>query len=101
MTKDILLVGSARVKITPKIGITLSGYYNVRVSEGVLDDLYLNAVAFKQGVKKYCVISAGIVAAIAKPPGNPAAKEVAVAVFVSYVIACCAILSIVERSMPA
>jgi hypothetical protein len=60
MTKDILLVGSARVKITPKIGITLSGYYNVRVSEGVLDDLYLNAVAFKQGVKKYCVISADL-----------------------------------------
>lgn len=60
MTKDILLVGSAKVKITPKIGITLSGYYNVRVSEGILDDLYLNAVAFKQGEKKYCVISADL-----------------------------------------
>lgn len=60
MVNELLLVGASRVKITPKVGITLGGYFNVRVSEGVLDDLYLNAVAFKQGDKKYCVVSADV-----------------------------------------
>ncbi len=42
-----LLAGFGRVNITPPIGIGLAGYFQVRVSDGVLDELETNALALK------------------------------------------------------
>ena len=38
-------VGFARVNITPPLGTPLSGYYQVRLANGILDELEANAVA--------------------------------------------------------
>ena len=42
-----LSVGFARVNITPMMGIGLVGYFVPRFAEGVLDDLYINALALR------------------------------------------------------
>ena len=52
-----LKAGFARVDITPPLGITLSGYYRVRHAEGILDPLYVTAVAFEDGVRKAVICS--------------------------------------------
>lgn len=44
-------VGFARLDITPPLGVRLAGYYETRIADGVLDPLYVNAVAFTQGEK--------------------------------------------------
>ena len=46
-----LKAGFARVKITPPMGIDITGYYKVRKAEGVLDDLYANVLALSAGGK--------------------------------------------------
>ena len=58
---DEFKVGFARVDVTPPIGTELSGYFNRRVSDGILDTLDLNAVAFSDGANKAVVISADII----------------------------------------
>lgn len=40
-----LKVGFARVNITPMMGINISGYFQVRLADGVLDDTEINAIA--------------------------------------------------------
>ena len=42
-------VGYARVNITPPMGINISGYYKVRIADGVLDELEACAVAVGSG----------------------------------------------------
>ena len=49
--------GYAKVDITPQLGVTLSGYYHRRVSDGVLDPLYVRCVAFSDGSAKALVMS--------------------------------------------
>ena len=45
-------VGFGRINITPMMGIPLMGYYQVRLANGVLDDLEANAIAYElDGVK--------------------------------------------------
>lgn len=44
-----LSVGFARVNITPMMGIGIVGYFVPRFAEGVLDDLYVNALALRTG----------------------------------------------------
>lgn len=44
-----LQVGFAREKVTPKLGITMPGYYRIRHAEGVRDDLELSALAISCG----------------------------------------------------
>lgn len=44
-----LSVGFARVNITPMMGIGIVGYFVPRFAEGVLDDLYVNALALRAG----------------------------------------------------
>ena len=44
-----LLAGFARVDVTPMLGISLRGYYQVRLADGVLDPLEINALAVKCG----------------------------------------------------
>ena len=43
-----LRVGFSRVNITPMMGIGLVGYFVPRYADGVLDDLYINALALEQ-----------------------------------------------------
>ena len=44
-----LSVGFARVNITPMMGIGLVGYFVPRYADGVLDELYVNALALESG----------------------------------------------------
>ena len=44
-----LSAGFARVNITPMMGIGLVGYFVPRYADGVLDDLYINALALRSG----------------------------------------------------
>lgn len=50
-------VGFARVDITPEIGIDISGYFVTRIADGVLDNLYANAVAFEFGETRSVMIA--------------------------------------------
>ena len=53
-------VGFARVDITPPIGTELSGHPEKRVSDGIIDPLEVNAVAFSDGTNRAVVISADV-----------------------------------------
>ena len=52
-----ILSGFGRVNSTPPLGTPIVGYYNTRFTEGVLDELYTNAVAFEVGGQSALVIS--------------------------------------------
>lgn len=52
-----LCAGFARVNITPLMGIPLAGYYETRISDGVLDELEANALALSLGETKLLAIS--------------------------------------------
>ena len=52
-----LEVGFGRVNVTPPIGIGLSGYFQLRISDGVLDELESNAIAVKVDDKLAVLIS--------------------------------------------
>jgi len=49
-------VGAAAVKITPPDGIPMAGYYSMRLSDGVLDDLYAKAVVLDDGKTKLAMV---------------------------------------------
>ena len=44
-----LKIGYARVNITPPMGVNISGYFKVRIADGVLDELEACAVAVGSG----------------------------------------------------
>ena len=48
--------GFARLDMTPPLGVRLGGYFTERIADGVLDPLYVNAVAFGEGEKKAVLI---------------------------------------------
>lgn len=52
-----LKVGFARVNITPMMGINISGYFKVRLADGVLDDLEINAIAVNSGKNTVLMLS--------------------------------------------
>lgn len=52
-----LQAGFARSIINPPMGIQVTGYYQVRIAEGVLDDLEVNALALKLGDEKALLIN--------------------------------------------
>lgn len=56
-----LKAGFARTDITPPLGTTLSGYYQIRHADGVLDPLYATAVTFDDGIKKAVIFSLDII----------------------------------------
>lgn len=58
MAKNSLQVGFARVNMTPPMGVNIAGYYKVRIADGVLDELTLNALALKNGDKTYLFVTA-------------------------------------------
>jgi len=53
----MLKAGFARLDITPPLGTPLSGYFEARYAKGVLDPLYLNAVAVSNDTDTVLMIS--------------------------------------------
>ncbi len=52
-----LSVGFAEVQITPPLGIYITGYYQERYADGILDDLYMQAVAFSADGKQSVLVT--------------------------------------------
>ena len=50
-------VGFSRVDVTPPLGTELTGYFHKRYAEGVLDPLYLNALALSDGENTALIIT--------------------------------------------
>lgn len=58
--KDVVFMlkaGFARLDITPPLGTELTGYFQVRISDGILDPIYLNALALGDGDNTVLVIT--------------------------------------------
>ena len=51
MDMNTCSAGFARLDITPPLGVRIGGYYTVRVTKGVLDPIYVRAIAFREGEK--------------------------------------------------
>jgi hypothetical protein len=49
--------GFARVDVTPQLGTVLTGYFSLRVSDGILDPIYLNALAVSEGEDTVVIIT--------------------------------------------
>ncbi len=56
-----LKAGFGRRLITPPLGTPISGYYEKRFAKGVLDELYVSAMALSDGEKKVLIIGADII----------------------------------------
>jgi len=56
-----LQTGFARIDVTPPLGTTLAGYYEVRHADGILDPLLATAIAFDDGDRRMVVISVDII----------------------------------------
>lgn len=56
----MLKAGFARLDITPPFGIPLAGYYEMRYADGVLDPVYVNAVALNNGENTILIITADL-----------------------------------------
>lgn len=50
-------VGFSRIDVTPQLGTLLTGYYTLRISDGVLDPIQLNAIALTEGEETAVVIT--------------------------------------------
>lgn len=48
--------GFSRECITPKMGVSVSGYYKKRNAKGVLDDLYVSVASFCDGERKAVIL---------------------------------------------
>ncbi len=60
---NTLKAGFAKVNVNPMMGIGLDGYFNIRLSDGVLDDLEIVALALEANGKKalmLCIDNLGI-----------------------------------------
>ncbi len=64
--KNNLRIGFARVDITPPLGYPIAGYFNVRYADGILDNLYVDAIAVSCGETVGVLISADLLGVIAK-----------------------------------
>ena len=53
--------GFSRVDITPMLGIRISGYYQTRIADGVLDELEANAIALEVNGKRAVIVSLDLV----------------------------------------
>lgn len=62
----MLKAGFARADITPPLGNPLHGYFNIRVSDGVLDPLELNAIAVSNDENTVVYITADLLGIILK-----------------------------------
>ncbi|MBO7304797.1 MAG: hypothetical protein J6V09_06210, partial [Clostridia bacterium] len=53
----MLRVGFSRVDVTPPLGTSMTGYFESRKMEGILDPIYLNSVAFSDGEETAILIT--------------------------------------------
>jgi neutral ceramidase len=53
--------GFARLDVTPPLGVNISGYYNQRIADGILDNLYASAIAVNYGSNTAVAISLDII----------------------------------------
>jgi neutral ceramidase len=53
--------GFARLDVTPPFGVNISGYYEQRVADGILDNLYASAIAVSDGFNTAVIISADVI----------------------------------------
>jgi len=58
---SIFKAGFARLDITPPLGVNISGYYNQRIADGILDNLYASAVAVNDGTNTAVALSLDII----------------------------------------
>ncbi len=56
----MLKAGFARIDMTPPFGTPLAGYYEMRDANGVLDPVYLNALALGDDENKIVIITADV-----------------------------------------
>ena len=54
---NALKAGFARVNITPPMGIGIRGYFKVRIADGVLDELEINALGLSDGARSAVLLS--------------------------------------------
>lgn len=59
-----LKVGTGAVVITPPQGIPMAGYYSLRGSEGVHDDLYAKTLVFDDGVTRAAIVSLDLISTV-------------------------------------
>ena len=52
--------GFCRLDMTPPLGVPMSGYFEPRFGKGVLDPLYVHAVAFSDGEKSAVLLVADL-----------------------------------------
>ncbi len=52
-----LFAGFSRVNVTPKPGVDIAGYYQVRIADGILDEQEINALALSCGEQKVLMLS--------------------------------------------
>jgi hypothetical protein len=62
LTAGDLRLGRAAVVITPEVGTPMGGSYNLRVSDGVLDDLHAKALVLEQDGVKTAIVACDLVA---------------------------------------
>ena len=62
----MLKAGFSRVDITPPLGSFVAGYFRDRYAKGILDPIYLNAVAVTDGKETAVIITADILYITAK-----------------------------------
>ena len=53
----MLRCGVSEVNITPKLGMAIPGYFNVRLADGILDELYAHALAVESDGTAVILIS--------------------------------------------
>lgn len=63
---NALQVGFARVDITPPLGYPIAGYFNVRYADGILDNLYVDAIAVSCGETTGVLIAADLLGILAQ-----------------------------------
>lgn len=52
--------GFSKICITPPIGVPMRGYYEKRITKGILDDLYATAVSFFDGEKRAIILAVDV-----------------------------------------
>ena len=57
----MLKAGFGRIDITPPFGVSVQGYYEKRIADGILDPLLATAVAFDDGQRRAVVISVDVI----------------------------------------
>ena len=57
----MLQAGFGRIDITPPFGVSVQGYFEKRLADGILDPLLATAVAFDDGQRRAVVISVDVI----------------------------------------